>query len=102
MMRLLRHCATKSVLRASPGCPSMATRATHALRPWPPVRRVRRTPRDGDHYSDRLLAAALDGIRRHEFGNPVKMGMMPTPATPKPLPRQIRIHHGNNSHLQAT
>jgi hypothetical protein len=23
--------------------------------PWSPVRRMRRTPRDGDHYPDRLL-----------------------------------------------
>src|SRR6266404_6706407 len=37
------HCAALSLLRASPGCPSMATRATHALRPWSPVRRMRRT-----------------------------------------------------------
>src|SRR5260370_20641864 len=36
-------CATQSLLRASPGRPSMATRGTHASRPWPPVRRMRRT-----------------------------------------------------------
>jgi len=30
------HCATLSSLRASPGWPSMATRGTHASRPWSP------------------------------------------------------------------
>jgi len=38
------HCATRSLLRASPGWPSVATRVTHALRPWSPVRRMRLTP----------------------------------------------------------
>ena len=33
MMRLLRHCTAQSLLRASPGWPSMATRATHASHP---------------------------------------------------------------------
>src|SRR5258706_10518837 len=33
MMRLLRHCAAQSLLRASPGWPSMATRATRASHP---------------------------------------------------------------------
>jgi hypothetical protein len=37
------HCAAQSLLRASPGWPSMATRETHASRPWSPVRRMRRT-----------------------------------------------------------
>jgi hypothetical protein len=32
-MRLLRHCATQSLLRASPGRPSMVARATHASHP---------------------------------------------------------------------
>src|SRR5258707_675039 len=39
------HCAAQSLLRASPGRPSMVARATHASH-----------PRDGDHQSDRLLA----------------------------------------------
>ena len=37
------HCAALSLLRASPGWPSMATRRTHASYPWPPARRMRRT-----------------------------------------------------------
>ena len=36
------HCAALSLLRASPGWPSMATRRTHASYPWPPARRMRR------------------------------------------------------------
>jgi len=52
-----QHCAMLSMLRASPGWPlscaillrsspgwpSMATRVTHALRPWSPVERMRST-----------------------------------------------------------
>ncbi len=30
----VRHCATQSLLRASPGWPSVATRRTHASYPW--------------------------------------------------------------------
>ena len=37
------HYAAQSVLRASPGRPSMVARGTHASRPWPLVRRMRRT-----------------------------------------------------------
>jgi hypothetical protein len=33
------HCATHSVLRSSPGWPSMATRSTHAYCPWSHARR---------------------------------------------------------------
>jgi hypothetical protein len=40
--------ALQSLLRASPEWPSLATRATHASH-----------PRDGDHYSDRLLAIRI-------------------------------------------
>ena len=29
------HCAAQSMLRASPGWPSMATRSPHAASPWP-------------------------------------------------------------------
>jgi hypothetical protein len=29
-----QHCAAQSMLRASPGCPSLVTRRTHALDPW--------------------------------------------------------------------
>jgi hypothetical protein len=35
------HCAAQSLLRASPGRPSMVARGTHASRPWSPARRMR-------------------------------------------------------------
>jgi len=38
------HCAAQSLLRASPGWPSMVTRGTRASRPWSPVRRYASHP----------------------------------------------------------
>jgi hypothetical protein len=56
------HCAVLSVLRASPGWPSWATRRTHAFDPWTDSRR-----------SEKWLAITIDGTLRAVFRREVTL-----------------------------